>query len=184
MLNLRLFDRRNGWSVGRVLQLALSAAAWWLGSRMQSPSQAAARAVKVLHKHVCQFCNTQLCLATGSYAEGAHIRPLGKPHNGPDTPDNVLCLCPNCHVRFDAGALALSPAGDVLDCVTGNLLGKLRTSPGHVIDPNHVEYHRVTIAAVTPSSGGLHASYAVGYTHERGSRNIVGGSMHGVDETP
>jgi hypothetical protein len=24
---------------------------------------------------------------------------VGRPHNGPDTADNVLCLCPNDHVR-------------------------------------------------------------------------------------
>jgi hypothetical protein len=33
--------------------------------------------------------------------EAAHIRPLGAPHNGPDTWDNTLCLCPNHHVPFD-----------------------------------------------------------------------------------
>ena len=33
--------------------------------------------------------------------EAAHIRPLGAPHNGPDTLDNTLCLCPNHHVPFD-----------------------------------------------------------------------------------
>jgi hypothetical protein len=35
--------------------------------------------------------------------EAAHIRPLGAPHNGPDTLDNTLCLCPNHHVLFDHG---------------------------------------------------------------------------------
>lgn len=27
----------------------------------------------------------------GFYAEAAHIRPLGRPHNGPDTKDNLIC---------------------------------------------------------------------------------------------
>ena len=53
-----------------------------------------------------------------SYSEGAHIRPLGKPHDGPDQPDNVLC--PNCHVLFGAGAFAIRP--DTLD-----LVGKLQS---------------------------------------------------------
>jgi putative restriction endonuclease len=39
----------------------------------------------------------------GAYAEACHIEPLVRPHNGPDTPENILC--PNCHVLFDELAL-------------------------------------------------------------------------------
>jgi len=42
------------------------------------------------------------------YAECCHIRPLGRPHNGSDTLDNVLCLCANCHVLFDKRALLIA----------------------------------------------------------------------------
>ncbi|WP_406603762.1 HNH endonuclease [Neolewinella aquimaris] len=27
--------------------------------------------------------------------------PLGAPHNGPEDLSNLLCLCPNYHVKFD-----------------------------------------------------------------------------------
>ena len=69
--------------------------------------------------------------------EGAHIRPLGAPHDGPDTPDNILCLCPNHHVLFDQGAFHL---GD--DLVLIGLGGRLRTIKGHTINPIHHAYHR------------------------------------------
>src|SRR4029077_12349914 len=63
------------------------------------------RQVKHLHNYTCQFCGVRLDTPAGPYAEAAHIRPLGRPHDGPDDPANVLCLCPNCHVRFDGGGL-------------------------------------------------------------------------------
>ena len=64
--------------------------------------------VKKLYNYECQFCGTVLHVPGGRYAECCHIRPLGRPHNGPDELSNVLCLCPNCHLRFDYYALRLS----------------------------------------------------------------------------
>lgn len=42
--------------------------------------------VKRLHDWTCDR----------GYSEAAHIRPLGRPHAGPDVLANVLSLCPNC----------------------------------------------------------------------------------------
>ena len=63
--------------------------------------------VKVMYVNACQVCGTQLATRNGYYSEGAHIRPLGKPHHGPDTMANVLCLCPNHHAAFDKGGIYL-----------------------------------------------------------------------------
>ena len=63
--------------------------------------------VKEIYDYRCQICNTRLETPSGAYAECCHIKPLGKPHNGPDTMNNVLCLCPNCHVLFDLHALSI-----------------------------------------------------------------------------
>jgi putative restriction endonuclease len=71
------------------------------------------------------------------YAEGAHIRPLGAPHNGPDVVENVLCLCPNDHVLFDHGAISIT---DDLHLIGRS--GYLRTAKKHEIDPLHLKYHR------------------------------------------
>jgi predicted restriction endonuclease len=54
-----------------------------------------AEQIKRAHGHHCQICGIRLALRQGFYAEGAHIRPLGEPHDGPDEPGNLLCLCPN-----------------------------------------------------------------------------------------
>jgi len=69
---------------------------------------AQARAVKALYKSRCQMCGTRLQCPAGPYAEAAHIRPLGAPHNGSDTRNNILCLCPNHHVLFDNGAISIA----------------------------------------------------------------------------
>jgi putative restriction endonuclease len=66
-----------------------------------------ARRIKELYDYGCQMCGTRLEGLAGPYAEAAHIRPLGAPHNGPDSPDNILCLCPNHHVLFDHGGVGI-----------------------------------------------------------------------------
>ena len=99
--------------------------------------------VKSIHKDTCQVCGVRLDTGNGgAYSEGAPIRPLGRPHNGPDQPDNILCLCPNHHVLFDAGAFAIKP--DTLELVgIVGLNTTLRTHQGHRIGREHLEYRIV-----------------------------------------
>jgi putative restriction endonuclease len=99
--------------------------------------------VKTLYDYKCQVCDRQLVLPGRiAYAEGAHIRPLGLPHQGPDVPENVLCLCPNDHVRLDKGAIFLTDELDVVDAETLEVIGRLRRHPNHHIDRTHVAYLR------------------------------------------
>jgi putative restriction endonuclease len=96
-----------------------------------------ARKVKRLYDFKCQACGTVLVTPVGKYAEGCHIRPLGKPHNGKDTLSNLLCFCANCHVLFDYHALI------VLEDLTVSHTGaKLHTHPDHHIDPANLSYKR------------------------------------------
>ncbi|MFF2189151.1 YDG/SRA domain-containing protein [Streptomyces sp. NPDC058155] len=103
-------------------------------------SSAVKRQVKTWHDNCCQICNFRIEVPGGSYSEGAHIQGLGSPHNGPDTTSNVLCLCPNCHVMLDAGAIVLSD--DLVVIRAGLEVGPLRTHPQHDIDLNCVRQHR------------------------------------------
>ncbi|MER6036521.1 YDG/SRA domain-containing protein [Streptomyces sp. NPDC001835] len=103
-------------------------------------SSAVKRQVKVWHDNRCQICHLRIDVPGGSYSEGAHIRALGSPHNGPDTTGNVLCLCPNCHVMFDAGAIVIE---DDLTVIRGDQpAGTLRTDGRHTIDLECVRSHR------------------------------------------
>ncbi len=100
------------------------------------------QAVKTMHGHRCQVCGEALLTPAGEYAEGAHIRPLGRPHNGPDVPSNVLCLCPNHHVLFDRGGISVSGDLRVLKAGNGRDIGRLRTVAGHALDRDALAHHR------------------------------------------
>jgi putative restriction endonuclease len=105
-------------------------------------STGVAKEVKALHEHTCQVCAIQINTPVGPYAEAAHIRALGKPHNGPDVRSNVLCLCPNHHVMFDAGAIYIDDSWTIRDSATHAALGPLRRASTHSIDPKQLAYHR------------------------------------------
>lgn len=102
--------------------------------------------VKRRHKHTCQVCGLSLITASGDgYAEGAHIRPLGRPHTGPDEASNILCLCPNHHVLLDKGGITIEDDLTVRDRA-GDAIGVLRTARGHRVDIQQLKYHRKTWA--------------------------------------
>lgn len=95
------------------------------------------RAIKAIYDYRCQVCGIRLEGSAGPYAEAAHIRPLGTPHDGPDTLDNMLCLCANHHVLFDYGGFAIAD-----DFILLGIDGQLMTTPGHAINIEHIRYHR------------------------------------------
>ncbi|MEV4721715.1 YDG/SRA domain-containing protein [Micromonospora noduli] len=105
-------------------------------------STAVANGVKRLHGYRCQVCGIQLVTPAGPYAEAAHIRALGKPHNGPDVASNVLCLCPNDHLLFDTGAIYVDAYGAVRQAETDIELGRLGLAPNHAVDWAQLSYHR------------------------------------------
>ncbi|MFC8368483.1 YDG/SRA domain-containing protein [Streptomyces sp. NPDC057239] len=107
---------------------------------------AAAQRIKQLYEGECQLCGLRLTGPDGSpYSQGAHIRPLGKPHHGPDVEPNILCLCPNCHVRLDIGAIAVDEDWSVIvrsDLAGARLLPKLTMRDSHRVHPEYLRYHR------------------------------------------
>lgn len=97
--------------------------------------------VKRLYDDTCQACATRLDLPGGrSYSEGAHIRPLSGDHEGHDTPSNLLCLCPNCHVLFDNGAMIIN--AELMVVVNGVVIRGLTINENHDIDEKFLQYHR------------------------------------------
>ncbi|TWI86466.1 putative restriction endonuclease [Chitinophaga japonensis] len=94
--------------------------------------------IKELYDYKCQVCQFTIITKSGKYAEGAHIRPLGKPHDGDDNPNNVLCLCPNHHVMFDKGLFSIQ---DNLKLI-GNVSGELFVHHKHKLNTLNLQYHR------------------------------------------
>jgi len=66
------------------------------------------RELKRTYDNQCQICGQKLQLTESEfYAEAHHLQPLGGEHNGPDIQENLICVCPNCHVLLDYGALPI-----------------------------------------------------------------------------
>lgn len=108
---------------------------------------AAAKRIKQLYEGECQMCGIRLVGPEGKpYSEGAHIRPLGRPHHGPDVEPNILCLCPNCHVRLDIGGVVVDPEDWSIIVRTElsgvRLLPGLTLKDGHRVHEAHLLYHR------------------------------------------
>ena len=97
-----------------------------------------ARDIKTLYKNKCQVCDVAIPTKNGFYSEGAHIKPLGRPHNGDDSLANLICLCPNHHVMFDKGSFAISNNYDLL----GAESGRLKVHVEHKIENENLAYHR------------------------------------------
>ncbi|MGW4059055.1 YDG/SRA domain-containing protein [Amycolatopsis sp. NPDC004747] len=101
--------------------------------------------VKKMYDHTCQICGVRLSVGDGrGYSEGAHIRALGGIHRGPDLPPNVLCLCANCHVQFDRGAIVIDP--DLTIVRHGQRVGVLTVQESHNLGSEFLKYHRETHA--------------------------------------
>lgn len=93
--------------------------------------------IKKLYSYECQVCGIALKMNIGLYAEAAHIKPLGEPHNGPDIVSNILCLCPNHHKMFDNGGFSIDDDYSLIG-IEGNLFIKEK----HNIDIQFFKYHR------------------------------------------
>ncbi len=92
-----------------------------------------ARRVKSLHQYRCQLCGYTLRLPNDlMYAEAHHVRPLGEPHSGPDTMENIVCLCPNHHAELDYGSRLLQGT-------------ELNVVPGHSVGEEYIRYHNEVI---------------------------------------
>ena len=94
--------------------------------------------IKKLYNHECQVCGFTIKTISGNYAEGAHIRPISTPHEGDDSVDNLLCLCPNHHTMFDRGVFAIK---DDLSLI-GEISGVLHVKDEHILNKQNLEYHR------------------------------------------
>lgn len=115
--------------------------------------------VKKIYDWTCQFCGERISTPAGAYAEAAHIRPVGSPHFGSDHSSNLLCLCPNCHKRFDSLSMFVSKEGLVIDALQWKPTNQLRLQSEHLIDDQNFDYHRRLCEQVRGgTSGGEPAS--------------------------
>ena len=101
--------------------------------------------IKELYRGRCLICDETIELKNGSYSEAAHIKPLGRAHNGPDSYSNVIVLCPNHHVEFDYGMVTMK----MVDPKTLKVVHRDEENPFngrevgllHELNKAHLEYH-------------------------------------------
>lgn len=92
--------------------------------------------IKEKYNYCCQVCGVKIETSSGLYAEAAHIKPLGAPHNGPDSESNLLCLCPNHHVMFDYGGFSILENFELI-----GIEGQLNILKNHQINKDYLKYH-------------------------------------------
>lgn len=116
-----------------------------LVDQIQRDTQAV-KDLKALYGFRCQVCGIRLRVSRDTfYAIGAHIQPLGQPHNGPDVRGNILILCPNHHAEMDAGVISISPEDGITlhHAFEDNTVHErlLTMMPGHVLGRDYLRYH-------------------------------------------
>jgi putative restriction endonuclease len=131
------------WRYRLVKELSASSSAATILRVVRETEQA--RFIKALYHFRCQICRTRLESPAGPYAEAAYLRPLAPPHNGPDAAENIVCLCPNHHVRFATGGVAIAD-----DFTLIGEEGRLMVDFRHKISTAHLRYHRVHYFAQDP----------------------------------
>ena len=96
----------------------------------------------------CQVCGNVLVVPSGTATDYGHIKPLGSPHTGDDSTNNMLSLCPNHHRQFDRGAISIDP--DALTILAPRAsfpvpLPRLLIHTNHQLDREAIRYHRATL---------------------------------------
>lgn len=100
-----------------------------------------ASSIKALYSFRCQMCRELVATAAGPYAEAAHIVPLGGDYGGLDVRENILCLCPNDHARFDHGGIYVLDDFALLD-LSGPTGRHLLVHPSHQVSIRFLREHR------------------------------------------
>ena len=98
--------------------------------------------VKKMYDFKCQVCNIRLASPSGPIAIGAHIKPLGMPHNGPDVIENMLCLCPNHHDQFDYHSFYIEPETLTIVGLENFENSRLTVDKKHKIEKDFLKYRK------------------------------------------
>ena len=98
--------------------------------------------IKMMYDYKCQVCETKLDVPSGDpISIGAHIKGVGRPSNGPDVVENMLCLCPNHHAQFDRYSFYIDPVTYEIRGLNLYETKKLLTHEKHFIDKQFLQYH-------------------------------------------
>lgn len=100
--------------------------------------------IKEIYDYTCQVCNQKLVTPNGAVCIGAHIKGLGKLHNGPDVIENLLVLCPNHHDLYDNYGFSIDKDLNIVGLnydLLDNPKYKLIIKSPHKVNPDFLNYH-------------------------------------------
>ena len=105
--------------------------------------------LKERYSHTCQVCGVRRRRRVDEgYAEAHHLKPLGRPHDGPDAEENIVVLCPDHHADFDYGMVAVDhDSHDIAHAYDANVDGTtLHVRDNHEVGDEFLEYHNREIS--------------------------------------
>jgi putative restriction endonuclease len=115
----------------------------YIGNRLKRNVKYAEQ-IKEMYSNTCQVCEEFLKTPTEGLgiSEAAHIQAIGKPHEGPDTKANMICLCPNHHAQFDRFSFYIEP--ETLEIVgLDEFKGKsIKINSKHKVKSEYFEYQK------------------------------------------
>ena len=98
--------------------------------------------ITLMYQYKCQVCGIQLDVPSGNpIAIGAHIKGVGRPSQGPDVVQNMLCLCPNHHAQFDRYSFYIDPDNYKIKGLQLFENKKIFKHQKHNIDSQFLRYH-------------------------------------------
>lgn len=106
--------------------------------------------LKAIYSDRCQVCSDRRARSDGTgFSEVHYIQPLGEPHSGPDTVDNMLVLCPNHHADFDNGVITVDSDSLLISHPYDRSIDgrSLMIADSHPLDTTHLTYHTDNIVS-------------------------------------
>ena len=104
--------------------------------------------LKKKYENRCQICGNMVRIGEDKfYSEGAYIKPLDSPHDGSDTKENIIILCPNHHVEFDYGMITINHKTKLINHVdaSNKINGQSLSYDRADIDEEFLKYHNKKI---------------------------------------
>ena len=103
--------------------------------------------LKRKYDYKCQICGERIIIYEGKkkrfYCEAHHLKPLAQIHDGPDIKENIIILCPNHHIEFDYGVIAINPSDlqTIIHKQTDNQYNGRKIEIKHNIAKEYINYH-------------------------------------------
>jgi len=103
--------------------------------------------LKLKYEYRCQICGQRIPIYEGKkiryYCEAHHLKPLAQVHDGPDIKENIIILCPNHHIEFDYGVIAIDPEDlqTILHKQEENQFHGRKIEAKHQISKEYIQYH-------------------------------------------